>query len=93
LTTLADHYPLDDWARLWRQLGLAFATKVAAQASGDLGSVPDIMAEHAYHLCKPEEELCCGRTAPPESGFRKRLVKESARKKRRIAESEEEDDV
>lgn len=93
LKTLADHYPLDEWANLWQRLGLAFATKVAAQASGDLGHIPDFMAEHAYYLCKPREELCCGRTAPLELGSPERFVEESSRKKRKIAEPEEEDDV
>ena len=64
LTGLAEHCRLEKWTnKLWQQLALAFATKAAAQALGDPETIciPDFPAEHAYHLRKPAETLCCGR--------------------------------
>lgn len=90
--TLADHYPLNDWAKLWQRFGVAFATKAAAQASEEVEDIPDFMAEHAYHLRKPREKLCCGREVSPELVSRKKLAEEHPNKKRKLVEAEEEDE-
>lgn len=63
LKVLEDYYPLRDWSLFWQRVGSAFAAKVAAQASEDLQSMPDFMAEHAYHLRAKGEKICCGRSA------------------------------
>lgn len=64
----------DSWTPFYNQLCTELATRCAAQASGNLDSLPDFMAAHAYHLCKPGEDLCCGRKAPREVAKRKRSV-------------------
>ena len=61
LMDIAEHYRRDKPANLWQQLGLAFATKEAAKALACPKNIPDFTAEHAYHLRKPAETLCCGR--------------------------------
>lgn len=69
LDVVRDDEP-DRWGPFYDQLCKALATRCAAQASGNLNGLPDFMAAHAYHLCKPGEELCCGREVP--GGAKKR---------------------
>ena len=71
---LIDDDEPDRWTQFHDELCKALATRCAAQASGNLDSLPDFMAAHAYHLCKPGEDLCCGRKEPREVAKRKRSL-------------------
>lgn len=73
LNVVRDDVP-ERWAPFYDQLCKELATRCAAQASGNLDSLPDFMAAHAYHLCKPGEDLCCGRKEPREVAKRKRSL-------------------
>ena len=77
LTDLAEHCDLEKWTnKLWQQLGLAFATKAAAQDSAHPEYIPDITDEHAYHLRQPGGLFCCGRNINKKRPAKKRKAVE-----------------